>query len=180
MKNKSYLYHIRKKSVGCGRMTTIEHWKIIIKQANKAFARQQLQQANALYQQAVILLLYGWDTAAEYADNTLDDNDTAQHDDQLTLFVICLSISVQNLTESYARQRRWRRCIGTLNRMLQHLQQLQHQLPAHHPASIAVLREGCNVRRELCRFSKLRQQEYDQKAGKVASFSLPAVSMSIH
>lgn len=158
-------------------MTAIENWKVIIRQANKAFNRKQLMLAQTLYQQGVLLLLQGWPYQLSSMTETTEAD---SQDDPATLLVICLSITVQNLAETYARQQRWRRCASTLNRALQQLQQVQNQLPASHPASIALLREGCNLRRELCRVSKLQQDEKNKASHRKASFMMPLASSSIH
>ncbi|MDX3774641.1 hypothetical protein QE250_10995 [Chromatiaceae bacterium AAb-1] len=158
-------------------MTAIDHWKILIRQANKAFSRKQLPLAAILYQQAVLLLLNNWPSVTIAEPDNAAEN---MSEDPATLLVICLSISIQNLAETYARQQRWRRCLSTLNRALLQLQQVQQQLPATHPASVALLREGCNLRRELCRFSKLRQDCSHKKAGQKASVIIPLASASIH
>lgn len=154
-------------------MDTIEHWKQVIRQANSAFAHDHFTLAAALYQQATLLLVHAW---PQY-ETSLSTADQQHGQDSATLLVICFSISVQNLAESYARQQRWRRCLSTLNRSLQQVQQLQAALPAAHPASLALLRESCNLRRELCRFSQLAQPA----TGKNLSFAstLP-VSASVH
>ena len=132
-------------------MDTIEHWKHIIRQANSAFAHDHYVLAADLYQQAAVLLTQAWpEYEARSADNFIPGAP-----DGAALLIICLSISVQNLAETYARQQRWRRCLATLNRALQQVLQLQAQLPDTHPANVALLRESCSLRRELCRFSQL-------------------------
>ncbi|MDP2716517.1 hypothetical protein [Rheinheimera sp.] len=132
-------------------MDAIEHWKHIIRQANSAFAHDHYALAADLYQQATLLLAQSWPQyEARLAGPAL-----APNQDGTALLIICLSISVQNLAETYARQQRWRRCLSTLNRALQQVIQLQQQIPPAHPANIALLRESCNLRRELCRFSQL-------------------------
>jgi hypothetical protein len=81
-----------------------------------------------------------------------------QWQDSVVQLVICFSVSVQNLAETYARQQRWRRCPSVLRRTLSQLQRLLQQLPSSHPASIAVLRESCHIRREFYRFNQQCQQ----------------------
>lgn len=132
-------------------MDTIEHWKHIIRQANSAFAHDHYVLAANLYQQGVVLLTQAW---PEY-EAVSADNFVPGAPDDTTMLIICLSISVQNLAETYARQQRWRRCLATLNGSLQQVLQLQAELPDNHPAHVALLRESCNLRRELCRFYQL-------------------------
>lgn len=131
-------------------MDTIEQWKHLIRQANSAFAHEHFQLAAALYQQAALLLGDAW----PMYEQQLQVSDGRHGQDSVTLLIICFSISIQNLAETYARQQRWRRCLSTLNRSLQQVQQLQQTIPAAHPANVALLRESCNLRRELYRFSQ--------------------------
>jgi len=154
-------------------MTAIDYWKFVIRQANKAFSRKQLPLAETLYRQAIQILLLN-----EQLHDVTDVTDAA--DDPATLKVICFSISVQNLAETYAIQRRWRRCVSILNRGLQQLEQAQLRLPAEHPAAVALLREGCHLRRELCRFSQLQHQCTSKKASQPAGLRVQMQSLSFH
>jgi|GEM_PF-1204562 len=132
-------------------MDAIEHWKHIIRQANSAFAHDHYALAADLYRQATFMLAQSW----PQHEAQLARAAVPRGEDGTALLIICLSISVQNLAQTYARQQRWRRCLSTLNRALQQVIQLQQQIPPAHPANIALLRESCNLRRELCRFSQL-------------------------
>ncbi len=134
-------------------MDPIAHWKHIITQANSAFAHDHFALAAGLYQHAAGLMTDAW---PYYVDNQ-QHLSQQQWQDSVVQLVICFSVSVQNLAEAYARQQRWRRCLSVLRRTLSQLQRLLQQLPGSHPASIAVLRESCHIRREFCRFSQQRQ-----------------------
>ena len=153
-------------------MDTIEQWKQLIRQANSAFAHEHFQLAAALYQQAAMLLADAW----PHNQQQIRAADSHHGQDSITLLVICFSISIQNLAETYARQQRWRRCLSTLNRSLQQVTQLQQTIPAAHPASVALLRESCNLRREMHRLSLLSTQLCPSVAAKTL---LPA-STSVH
>lgn len=135
-------------------MDTIEQWKQLIRQANSAFAHDHFQLAAALYQQAALLLAEAWPAYQQQ----IQAADSHHGQDSVTLLIICFSISIQNLAETYARQQRWRRCLSTLNRSLTQVQQLQQAIPPAHPANVALLRESCNLRRELYRLSQLSTQ----------------------
>ena len=153
-------------------MDTIEQWKHLIRQANSAFAHEHFQLAAALYQQAALLLAEAW---PDYQQQ-IQAADSHHGQDGITLLIICFSISIQNLAETYARQQRWRRCLSTLNRSLTQVQQLQQTIPSAHPANAALLRESCNLRRELCRLSQLSAQPTPPSGG---ATMLPA-SPSVH
>ncbi|NRQ43547.1 hypothetical protein HRH59_13420 [Rheinheimera sp. YQF-2] len=153
-------------------MDAIEHWKHIIRQANSAFAHDHYALAADLYRQATFMLAQSWPQhEAQLARATVP-----RGEDGTALLIICLSISVQNLAQTYARQQRWRRCLSTLNRALQQVIQLQQQIPPAHPANIALLRESCNLRRELCRFSQLAAPALQDK---IFCHALP-VSHALH
>lgn len=153
-------------------MDTIEQWKHLIRQANSAFAHDHFQLAAALYQQAALLLAEAW---PDYQQQ-IQAADSHHGQDSVTLLIICFSISIQNLAETYARQQRWRRCLTTLNRSLAQVQQLQQTIPSAHPANVALLRESCNLRRELCRLSQLSAQPTQPSS---SATMLPA-SPSVH
>lgn len=162
-------------------MNAIEHWKIVIYQANKAFSCQQLSQAETLYRQALHLLLDSWPDVAQRSATQPKVQIHRLTDDELSLLVICLSISVQNLAETYVRQQRWRRCTSLLQRASNQLQQAQNSLPADHPASVALLKEGCRLRREFCRFSQLQPQPVASNDPAMAPASILAqASVRIH
>ncbi|MEH8017566.1 hypothetical protein MN202_09990 [Rheinheimera muenzenbergensis] len=134
-------------------MDPITHWKQIITQANKAFAHDHFALAAGLYQHAAGVMTDAW---PDYVENQ-QQLSQQQWQDSVVQLVLCYSISVQNLAETYARQQRWRRCLSVLRQTLSQLQRLLQQLPGSHPASIAVLRESCHIRREFCRFSQQHQ-----------------------
>ena len=127
----------------------MEQWQQIIAQGNRAFTERHLTAAASFYRQAISDVWPIWyHCAFVFCPPELSR-------EEASLPTFCLSISIQNLAETYARQQRWRRCLATLNRALQQVLQLQAQLPDTHPANVALLRESCSLRRELCRFSQL-------------------------
>jgi hypothetical protein len=134
-------------------MDPIAQWKHIITQANSAFAHDHFALAAGLYQHAATLMTDAWPYYVENQQNLSQQ----QWQDSVVQLVICFSVSVQNLAETYARQQRWRRCLSVLRQTLGQLQRILQQLPGAHPASVAVLRESCHIRREFCRFNQQRQ-----------------------
>lgn len=131
-------------------MDPIEQWKQVITQANRAFAHDHYALAAGLYQHAAGLISDAW---PDYVENQLSLSQQRWQDSVIQM-VICFSVSVQNLAETYARQSRQRRCLSLLRRTLSQLQALQQHLATEHPASVAILRESCHIRRELLRFSQ--------------------------
>lgn len=133
-------------------MNPICQWKHLITRANQAFAHDHFALAAGLYQHAAALLSDIW---PQYMQNQ-QHMPQQQWQDSVVQLVICYSVSVQNLAETYARQQRWRRCLSVLRRSLSVVQHLLQQLPPAHPACIALLRESGHIRREFCRFSQQR------------------------
>ncbi|WP_375057323.1 hypothetical protein [Zobellella sp. DQSA1] len=127
-------------------MDVLEHWKAWITQANRAFAYDQFELACNCYQQALTLLAEHWPPAGrgEPVDRALDSES----------LIVCLSISVQNLAETYARQGRRRRCLGLLKRTLRQFSQWQQRQPLPMEVDAALLQERSRLWRELCRLEQ--------------------------
>lgn len=128
-------------------MDVLEQWKSWIIQANRAFAYDQFELACNCYQQALTLLAEHWPEAGRHGP-------TAGELDSESL-IVCLSISVQNLAETYARQGRRRRCRGLLKRTLRQFSQWQQRQPLPMEVDAALLRERSRLWRELCRLEQI-------------------------
>ena len=68
------------------------------------------------------------------------------------------------------------RATDNIGGLFNQVQQLQQTIPSAHPANVALLRESCNLRRELCRLSQLSAQPTPSSSG---ATMLPA-SPSVH
>lgn len=83
-------------------MDPIAHWKHVITMANNAFTHDHFALAAGLYQHAAGVMTDAW---PYYVENQklLPQQ---QWQDSVVQMVICFSVSVQNLAETYARQQR--------------------------------------------------------------------------
>ena len=118
-------------------MELIENWKTLQRIGNYEFEQGQWQNASHYYMNSILLL-------RQHLSEILNQ----QHQDAGEV-IICLSIAVQNLADTYYRQSRLNCCISLLNRALRNFQQLQNRLSPEHPAAIALLREACQLRQLL-------------------------------
>ncbi|WP_445401007.1 hypothetical protein [Zobellella sp. An-6] len=127
-------------------MELLEQWKSWITQANRAFAHDRFELACGCYQQALTLLAAHWppDGREEPVAGELDSES----------LIVCLSISVRSLAETYARQGRRRRCLGLLRRTLRQLSAWQQRQPLPMAVDAALLRECGRLWRELCRLEQ--------------------------
>lgn len=135
-------------------MCWLEDWKTLQSFGNQAFRRRQLDLARHYYLHSILQLkscmsakLLPLAQAEAVADNLVATKQSAA----LVQLLICLSISIQNLAETYQHQRRWQRCQMLLRQAQQRLQQLQLTLPETHPAQLILLQESCRLRHEQCR-----------------------------
>lgn len=124
-------------------MDVLEQWKAWTTQANRAFAYDQFELACNCYQQALTLLAVHWPPSGRRS--------AVASDLDAESLIVCLSISVQNLAETYARQGRRRRCLGLLRRTLRQLSAWQQRQPLPMAVDAALLRECGRLWRELCR-----------------------------
>lgn len=118
-------------------MELIQNWKTLQRMGNVEFERGQWQKACHYYMNSILLL-----------QKSLTDV-LHQHPQQASEVIICLSIAVQNLSETYYRQNRVNCCLSLLKQSLRDFQRLQNTLPAEHPAAVALLRESCQLRQLL-------------------------------
>ena len=120
----------------------MQHWQQIIAQGNQAFIERHLSAAEHLYRQAISDVWPVWYHCAFVGCPPELSREEA------SLPTFCLSVSIQNLAETYAQQQRWRRCQSTLRHGLNWFEQMLQRLDADHPASIAVLQESAKLRAE--------------------------------
>jgi len=120
----------------------MDQWQQIIAQGNRAFALRHLAEAASYYRQAISDVWPIWYHCAFVCCPPELSNEEA------CLPTLCLSISIQNLAKTYARQQRWRRCQITLKHGLNWFEQMLQRLDCDHPASIAVLQESARLRAE--------------------------------
>jgi len=138
-------------------MNPIQHWQHLQLQGNQAFRQQQWQLASDYYLHSILLIRHHLPMKLHFLAQQPTAQLAIEQDEPLYQFgagadlLICLSIAIQNLAEVYARQQRWRRCHSLLKRALNRLQQLQQQVAPTDNASVVLLQECCNLRRELCR-----------------------------
>jgi hypothetical protein len=130
----------------------MEQWQQIIAQGNRAFTERHLAAAASFYRQAISDVWPVWYHCAFVCCPPELSREEA------SLPTFCLSISIQNLAETYAQQQRWRRCQLTLKHGLNWFEQMLQRLDADHPASIAVLQESAKLRAEYQAVSKRYQQ----------------------
>jgi len=115
-------------------MELIQNWKMLQRMGNGEFERGQWQKACHYYMNSIFLLQQDLTEVLQ------------QQPQQATEVIICLSIAVQNLSETYYRQSRVNCCVALLKQSLRDFQQLQSTLPSEHPAAVALLRESCQLR----------------------------------
>lgn len=127
-------------------MELIQNWKMLQRMGNYEFEQGQWQNANHYYMNSILLL-------REHLSDILKH----QHE-QAGEVIICLSIAVQNLSETYHRQNRVNCGISLLSRTLHHFQQLQNTLSSDHPAAIALLREACKLRQLMFMHKSIEDQ----------------------
>ena len=120
----------------------MQQWQYWITLGNQAFSRHQQQLAQQYYQQALADVWPVWYHCAFVCCPPELSREEA------SLPTFCLSISIQNLAETYAQQQRWRRCQTTLRHGLNWFEQMLQRLDGDHPASIAVLQESAKLRAE--------------------------------
>lgn len=120
----------------------MEHWQQIIAQGNQAFTERHLSAAESLYRRAISDVWPVWYHCAFVCCPPELSREEA------SLPTFCLSISIQNLAETYAQQQRWRRCQTTLRHGLNWFEHMLQRLDGDHPASIAVLQESAKLRAE--------------------------------
>lgn len=118
-------------------MDLIKDWKTLQRMGNHEFAQQRWQSASHFYLHSILLLRHHLPMLLQ------------QPTQDASLSIICLSIAVQNLADTYLRQGRSKRCTTLLNRALRDFQQLQSLLCPSHPATVALLRESCRLRQLL-------------------------------
>lgn len=118
-------------------MDLIQDWKTLQRMGNHEFAQQRWQSASHFYLHSILLLRHHLPMLLQ------------QPAQGAALGIICLSIAVQNLADTYYRQGRIKRCSTLLNRALRDFQQLQSLLCSSHPATLALLRESCRLRQLL-------------------------------
>jgi len=143
-------------------MYWLDDWKTLQGFGNEAFRQQQLDLAKHYYLHSVLqlktLITDNINTALIKPDVRFGDQVQ-----QLTELIICLSIAMQNLAETYSQQARWQRCHRLLKKALQRLALIQQLLPEQHPAHLALLQESCSLRRELGRHSLACSQCFNQQ-----------------
>ncbi|MGY5798127.1 hypothetical protein [Rheinheimera faecalis] len=120
----------------------MEQWQQIIAQGNRAFTERHLTAAASFYRQAISDVWPIWYHCAFVCCPPELSREEA------SLPTFCLSISIQNLAETYAQQQRWRRCQTTLRHGLNWFEQMLQRLDGDHPASVAVLQESAKLRAE--------------------------------
>ncbi|RVT47511.1 hypothetical protein EMM73_04340 [Rheinheimera sediminis] len=120
----------------------MEHWQYIIAQGNQAFTQRHFAAAVTFYRQAISDVWPVW----YHCGFVFCPPELSREEASLPTF--CLSISIQNLAETYAQQQRWRRCQATLKQGVSWFEQMLQRLDGAHPASIAVLQESAKLRAE--------------------------------
>lgn len=118
-------------------MDLIHDWETLQRMGNNEFEQQRWQSASQCYMHSIMPL-------RQYLPEVL-----YQRPEDATLVIICLSIAVQNLADTYRRQDRISCSLALLNRALRELLELQETLPVQHPATVALLRESCQLRQRL-------------------------------
>jgi len=122
-------------------MADLALWKHITQQANIAFKSEIYAHAEVLYLDAIELM------KTALSQTSL----SGAEDEPSMLQIICLSISIQNLADLYARQARWPRCFSTLERYLSLYEEAASDAHDDPNLSLAFLQESCRLRRELFR-----------------------------
>ena len=145
-------------------MELIQNWKMLQRMGNYEFEQGQWQNANHYYMNSILLLR-----------GHLSDILKNQHE-QASEVIICLSIAVQNLSETYNRQNRVNCCVSLLSRALHNFQQLQNTLSSDHPAAIALLREGCKLRQLMFTYKETEEQTMPMNGTTVAGYDTSAYS----
>ncbi|KDE41131.1 hypothetical protein ADINL_0204 [Nitrincola lacisaponensis] len=114
-------------------MDTIEHWKHLTRQANDAFEKECNAVAESLYKRSLSLM----QQALENQPGLVQ--------------VICLSVSVQNLADLYARQGRWQRCFTILETYRTRFDHAAESLDCPPSVGLSLIQESCRLRREILR-----------------------------
>lgn len=118
-------------------MELIQDWKTLQRIGNGEFERGRWKSASQCYLHSIFML-------RQHLPVILRENPQ-----EATQIIICLSIAVQNLADTYYHQGRVKRCSSLLKRALVELQERLASLPSLHPAAIALLRESCQLRQRL-------------------------------
>lgn len=132
-------------------MADLALWKHITQQANIAFKSEIYAHAEVLYLDAIELM------KTAYSERNLSSTD----DKPTMLHIICLSISIQNLADVYARQARWPRCFSTLERYLNLYEEAASDAQDDPNLALAFLQESCRLRRELFRHRACEKTQHD-------------------
>lgn len=118
-------------------MELIQDWKTLQRTGNSEFAQQRWHSAGQCYLHSILPLRQRLPEVIY------------QRPEDAALVIICLSIAVQNLSGTYLQQDRVSCSRSLLNRALREFLRLQETLPAQHPATVALLRESCQLRQCL-------------------------------
>ncbi|KGK42099.1 hypothetical protein LH51_09670 [Nitrincola sp. A-D6] len=129
-------------------MNAIEQWKYLTRQANEAFGKQCNAVAETLYKRSIQLM-----------QQVLESQDDVQntHEKSGMTEVICLSISVQNLADLYARQERWTRCLSILETYQTRFKQASEALCVPPSTALTLIQESGRLRREGLRHFENKQ-----------------------
>ena len=122
-------------------MTSLTFWKHLTKQANSAFEREHYPLAETLYRQSIELMKIA----------LAEKPEKRKTEDPAMMQIICLSVSIQNLADLYARQGRWQRCFTTLESYLSLYERAAADTLRPPHVSLTFMQEGCRFRRELLR-----------------------------
>lgn len=122
-------------------MTSLNFWKHLTNQANKAFEREHYPLAETLYRQSIELMKIA----------LIEKKKEAINEDPTMMQIICLSVSIQNLADLYARQSRWQRCLTTLESYLNLFERASADTDKPPHVSLTFMQEGCRIRREMIR-----------------------------
>jgi len=122
-------------------MTSLNFWKHLTNQANKAFEREHYPLAETLYRQSIELMKIA----------LAEKQEKRKTEDPAMMQIICLSVSIQNLSDLYARQGRWQRCFTNLESYLNLYERAAADTLRPPHVSLTFMQEGCRLRRELIR-----------------------------
>jgi hypothetical protein len=132
-------------------MDNIEQWKYLTRQANEEFGKQHNTVAESLYKRSIQLM-----QQALESQNT----DQTTHEKSAMVEVICLSISVQNLADLYARQARWQRCFSILKTYQIRFEQAAEMLYLQPSTALSFIQESCRLKREALRHHTSKQHPH--------------------
>lgn len=121
----------------------MEQWQHWMAQGNQAFNRQQQPLAQQYYRRALADVWPIWYHCA------FVDCPAVLNADEAALPTHCLTVTLLNLAESYASQRRWRRSRRTLQQGIYWFHRMLQHHDTAHPASNAVLLQQCQLRAVL-------------------------------